>query len=282
LLALYIRHYKNCRTLRRLLKDKPSENLRNLYWYDLRLVDAISLPGVLKVYLKRLFSKGDKLSTSWGMESIYFSSPQEVSGDNSQASVWHCHTLDSKPWYEAQNHIKTQLEQHADEIVSEYRAVEGSIGTHPDNKDYVKNGKWNGLFISGAKGKIDSDLVDACPTTTRIIRDLPICYNFGFVAYSQLLPGTHIVAHVGSSNLRIRYHLGIDIPEPDKARIRVGKEWRHWKQNGVIAFDDSYNHEVIHEGDRKRTILIVDVWHPSLSAAEIEVLSHPVFTRFGR
>ncbi|MEH6589913.1 MAG: aspartyl/asparaginyl beta-hydroxylase domain-containing protein [Halioglobus sp.] len=235
-----------------------------------------------KVFLQRFFSKGDKLSTSWGMESIYFSKPLEVSGNNSQASVWHCHSLKSSPWIDTENEIKLKLEQHAHELVSEYHAATDKIGTHPDNDDYVDNGKWNGLFISGTSGEIDKSLLDYFPTTAQIISELPICYNFGFIAYSQLTPGTHIVPHVGSSNLRVRYHLGIDIPEPEKVKIRVGDEWRCWTQNGVIAFDDSYNHEVIHEGTKDRAVLIVDVWHPSLSNGDMEVLSNPVFSSFGK
>ena len=89
-------------------------------------------------------------------------------------------------------------------------------------------------------------------------------------------------AHSGSSNLRMRCHLGLDVPEPDKARLRVGTEWRTWSEGKAFAFDDAFQHEVVHEGDRDRVVLVVDVWHPGLSAADIAVLSHPVFQRFGK
>ena len=92
---------------------------------------------------------------------------------------------------------------------------------------------------------------------------------------------TIISPHCGSSNLRLRNHLSIDIPEPNAAKIRVGNEWRYWEQNKTFAFDDSYEHEVIHEGNKLRIIFSVDIWHPSLTKKEIKVLSHPVFKNFG-
>jgi aspartate beta-hydroxylase len=110
---------------------------------------------------------------------------------------------------------------------------------------------------------------------------LPLSTNFGFVMFSGAEPGTHIAPHYGSSNLRLRHHLGIEIPEPEAARIRVGTEWRQWKQGRAMAFDDSFEHEVEHEGKKLRIVLSVDVWHPSLTAEDIAVLSHPVFRDFG-
>ena len=50
----------------------------------------------------------------------------------------------------------------------------------------------------------------------------------------------------------------------------------------MLAFDDSYRHEVRHDGTRRRVVLVVDVWHPALSAEEVAVLSDPVFQRFGK
>ena len=119
-------------------------------------------------------------------------------------------------------------------------------------------------------------------TTARVVDSLPICRSFGFVMFSVLEPGTHVLPHSGSCNLRLRHHLGIDIPEPDRSQLRVGEEWRSWEQGRCLAFDDSYEHEVQHRGEQRRVILSVDLWHPSLSSEEIEVLSHPVFQSFGK
>merc|ERR1712060_1014813 len=42
---------------------------------------------------------------------------------------------------------------------------------------------------------------------------------------------------------------------------------------GAFAWDHSFEHEAWHEGNETRVVLIVDVWHPDLSDAEVKFLS---------
>ena len=76
-------------------------------------------------------------------------------------------------------------------------------------------------------------------------------------------------------------HLGVEVPEPDAARIRVGEDWRHWSQSKTVAFDDSFEHEVVHDGEQERIVLSVDLWHPALSEVEIRVLGDRALKSFG-
>jgi aspartyl/asparaginyl beta-hydroxylase (cupin superfamily) len=39
-----------------------------------------------------------------------------------------------------------------------------------------------------------------------------------------------------------------------------------------LVFDDYFEHEAWNHADGDRIVLIVDMWHPSLSAAEIRLL----------
>ena len=39
---------------------------------------------------------------------------------------------------------------------------------------------------------------------------------------------------------------------------------RAWEEGRVMLFDDSYEHEVFHEGEGPRVVLIVDVWQPQI------------------
>lgn len=43
---------------------------------------------------------------------------------------------------------------------------------------------------------------------------------------------------------------------------------RSWKEGKVLIFDDSFEHEVWHNGTNVRLVLIVDVWHPDLTEEE--------------
>ena len=77
-------------------------------------------------------------------------------------------------------------------------------------------------------------------------------------------PGVHVWPHCGPTNCRVRCHLGL--VTPPGPRIRVGNETRAWEQGRFIIFDDSFEHEVWHDGESVRLVLIIDVWHPELSA----------------
>ena len=63
----------------------------------------------------------------------------------------------------------------------------------------------------------------------------------------------------------------LELPGP--AWFRVGNERRDWKIGEAFVFDDSVDHEAMNEADTTRTILIVDIWNPYLTAAERELIS---------
>lgn len=79
---------------------------------------------------------------------------------------------------------------------------------------------------------------------------------------SRMKPGTHVSPHCGPTNLRIRVHLGVVVP--DGCAIRVGNETRFWEEGKVMVFDDSFEHEVWHRGMTDRIVLILDLWHPAV------------------
>jgi hypothetical protein len=279
----YLRHLKDCSVARHLLRTHPSENLRQLYWYDLRLADAVTVGGILKVFLWALRKRQqDEIAGNYNLVNLYYAPPPGDGLKEPAPTVWFCRSLPTKPWYDEPSPIRTALEERGKTIIAEFEAVAHRIGTHPDNTSLTGKGKWSGMFLYQAKGIKNEELCRLCPTTTAVVESFPLCKNFGFVMFSGVDPNTHIKPHTGSSNLRLRHHLGIRIPEPDKARIRVGTEWRHWGQGETLAFDDSFEHEVVHEGKQERVALVLDVWHPSLSKQDIAVLSHPVFQRFGK
>lgn len=84
-------------------------------------------------------------------------------------------------------------------------------------------------------------------------------------------PGVHVWPHCGPSNCRIRAHLGLIIPEGP--RIRVANDTHTWKLGKFIIFDDSFEHEVWHTGTSVRLVLILDMWHPDLTASQKQTLS---------
>jgi aspartyl/asparaginyl beta-hydroxylase (cupin superfamily) len=62
------------------------------------------------------------------------------------------------------------------------------------------------------------------------------------------------------------------VPEGDCA-IRVGHETRRWEEGRCLIFDDHFEHEAWNHTQEERIVLIVDLWHPDLTATEVELLT---------
>ncbi len=89
--------------------------------------------------------------------------------------------------------------------------------------------------------------------------------------FSLLAPGAHIPPHTGVANTRLVCHLPLIVPEG--CWFRVGAETREWRPGEAWVFDDTIEHEAMNPTNALRVILIVDTWHPDLSAAEREAVA---------
>lgn len=87
------------------------------------------------------------------------------------------------------------------------------------------------------------------------------------IMISILQPDTHITPHFGITNIKQTLHIPILLPDGDIG-IRVGGIEKRWKDDGIILFDDSFEHEAWNRSKSIRIVLILDVWHPSLSTEE--------------
>lgn len=86
--------------------------------------------------------------------------------------------------------------------------------------------------------------------------------------YSLLAAGAHVRPHTGPTNERLVISLGIAGVGHDNARIRVTSQWRPWRAGEAIVWDDSFEHEVVVDGEEAtappRAIVIVHFEHPDL------------------
>ncbi|KAL7559260.1 hypothetical protein ACA910_009036 [Epithemia clementina (nom. ined.)] len=77
-------------------------------------------------------------------------------------------------------------------------------------------------------------------------------------------------------NFRIRLHLPLIVPDGDDdgddsqlaCGIRVGSVERPWITGRAMLLDDSYNHQVWNNTNTTRVLLLVDLWHPDITALE--------------
>tara|TARA_B100001750_G_C15487808_1_gene589341 strand:+ start:637 stop:1572 length:936 start_codon:yes stop_codon:yes gene_type:complete len=304
----YIKHFKNCREIKKIISNPSTSNLKNkltninnLYWYDLNIKYASSYRGYFKVitwsygrlflyYFNKYFFRYRSKSNidknyqlinpkNYGAEPIYIKNIIKTSADLSNPTIWHSKSIKSKPWFVGDK-WSDLLEENIETFKSEYNFAMNQKSLHPGNEMLARGGKWESIVFYGflANKKISKFF----KKSINIIKRMPLCLNFGFVSFSILSPGTHLLPHTGANNLRLRYHLGISVPESGLTKIRVGNETKSWEQDKCLILDDSFEHEVTHKGKEDRVIMLVDLWHPSLSEDEIQVLSYPVFNKYGK
>jgi aspartate beta-hydroxylase len=135
----------------------------------------------------------------------------------------------------------------------------------------MERGSWD-VFLFYERSRKNEENCARCPTITRIIEaNNTVRTQAGLLYVSKLCPDTHIHPHLGPTNLRLRCHLGIRIPDGD-CGLKVGGETRKWEEGRCIVFDDSLEHEAWNHTAQPRIVLIIDFWHPDLTPTEIAYL----------
>lgn len=179
--------------------------------------------------------------------------------------------LSATPWHDPSAFpLVHDLIAHFPEIRREIIRT-GGQGFHREAERIPREGSWD-VYMLFERGRKKVEHCTQCPVTTKVIEShRTVRSHAGLIYFSRLKPGTHIAVHRGPTNMRLRCHLGLQVPDGDCA-LRVGGETRGWKEGDCIVFDDHFEHEAWNHADRDRIVLIVDLWHPDLSDEEVERL----------
>jgi aspartate beta-hydroxylase len=184
------------------------------------------------------------------------------------AKMFHFPDLPSQPFFDPQSFaIVAALEANFEEIRAEVLAL-GDHSYHQEHEKSIKRtGSWD-VFMLYERGRKNQGNTAMCPTISRIIEGHNTVRTLAGLMYlSKMSPHTVIQPHRGPTNMRLRCHLGIQVPQGDCA-IKVGGETRRWQEGKCLVFDDNYPHEAWNHTDELRRVLIVDIWHPNLSDDE--------------
>jgi aspartyl/asparaginyl beta-hydroxylase (cupin superfamily) len=139
-------------------------------------------------------------------------------------------------------------------------------------KELNKSRRWSAYFLWN-QGVAQPAHIARCPRTAQAVQGAPQCdiARRGPTAFFSILDAkTRIPPHTGVTNTRLTVHLPLIVP-PD-CTFRVGSETREWVPGRAWVFDDTIEHEAWNGSDAPRAILIFDIWHPYLSAAERDLV----------
>ena len=167
------------------------------------------------------------------------------------------------------------LEKAADAIVEELRAfLANNVSALRLESDFnlVASGSWT-EYILWQDGEFNLLHCAEFPTTCSTVANLPLITGWeddeseytlhGQVTLMRITPGTHLRPHAGRLNNRLTVHLPLIVPPG--VSIRVANTTHNYTEGKVIIFDDSFEHEVKHEGARgDRYVLYMTAHHPDL------------------
>lgn len=238
--------------------------------------------AVTEVLSKRLDEfvriRGDRTGLERLYKRIEYDRTREDRSDHLSAqkpTVFHLVGLATKPWH---GYYSEQLSSLLSSVNFELIKSEFQQIRFRTSEGWFKNstlqGEWSVYHLIN-QGKPVENNCNTCPKTMEIIESvvplLKEC-SFGNVLFSTLKAGTHITAHYGPTNCRIRCHLPLFVPKG--CLLSVDGEKRRWKEGELLLFDDSFLHEAWHKGtDGERVVLMLDLWHPELSMVEREALA---------
>lgn len=124
------------------------------------------------------------------------------------------------------------------------------------------------------------------------VTQLGLSCVIGSVRVSIVLPGAFIRPHTGPSNLRLRIHFPVSVgkpligfpqwsangtraTDPRAPFLRIGNQVTTWDREVPLVLDDSFEHEVWHNGTHPRIVVIMDVWHPQVTASQLRAALSP-------
>lgn len=114
-----------------------------------------------------------------------------------------------------------------------------------------------------------------CPRSTTAVDVLPQPVRVpGLgpdVFFAILAPGTHVLKSNGITNARISVEIPLQVAG-DCVRTVAGSK-QAWREGGCVAYDPSFEHELCNTAAGTSTALVLDAWHPDLSAAERAALT---------
>jgi len=129
----------------------------------------------------------------------------------------------------------------------------------PDHRKIARGDEWRSFFFWAYGNRIDENCA-RCPDTARLVDAIP---DLVTAFFSILDPGSHIPPHRGVTKAIFNSHLGLIVPaDAEKCWIEIDGVRHGWSEGRLMAFDDTYRHEVRNQTDAQRVVLLVQTRRP--------------------
>lgn len=203
-----------------------------------------------------------------------------------QAQLFHFHGLapvafferEDFPWLDAFEAATAAIRDEFLTVQAQEQGFTPYINYAPDQPlaqwaELNRSPNWSALRLIDNGVRVEENAA-RCPRTMALLAGAPQPDQPGrtpSAMFSVLKPHTRIPPHTGVSNVRLVTHLPLIVP--GACGFRVGNDTREWEVGKAWVFDDTIEHAAWNDSDSQRVVLIFDVWHPQLSAAERALVS---------
>jgi aspartate beta-hydroxylase len=224
--------------------DRPARSRAFLeHWADSNRVDRLDL--------ERLFRAADRWAPG---------APLMIPG------------LDGRTFYDPQSFSWTEdLTRMGSALRSEIAEFSTELAPHPESAALVEQGGWHAWFLWRSGQPLEPNAICA-PVAAKAVGLAPGGGQAGNAYYSLIDPGTRLRRHTGPFNGRLRCHLGLDVPGKD-CEIEIAGERQSWRNDECLIFNDLPPHSVVNDSVQRRTVFVIDFWHPELTEDERNALS---------
>ncbi len=182
----------------------------------------------------------------------------------------------TKPfWDTSELSICQKLSENYETICKEYETL------LQDKKDRFQSvtsmnydSGWKTLVLFYNGHRIPDFPYHLCPKTTELMESLPLAGRIA--GFNRQKPSSGIPLHSDGNNMWLTLQMGIQVPDDDKAWIRVGPETKRWKAGECILYDTTYEHETKNESEtQERVVLHIDFFNTiQMTPVEIEVMRY--------
>jgi len=188
--------------------------------------------------------------------------------------------LRARPWWEADESDVTSDVARA--LKASFPALQAellaNIAAHrAPFENYKASVRYDGLQVGSWQGhqlfsrqSLNPGVEASFPVAAKVIKELER-HILGEVVYLVLQPGATIPTHSDFTNAQLTCHLGMIVPEG--CTLTVARETRPWREGVPLFFDHSFGHSARNPSTQVRVILLLDIAHPDLTPAELEILA---------